>query len=289
MRGVAGTGPSLRVVSLAPGPTEILFALGLGDAVVGISHDSDYPPAARGLPAVTVPAGASADIDGDRLAALAPDVVLVGGPDATATRSREEVRRLVARLDRRPRVYELAPATVGDILSDVKTIGDATGAQVRARELLTSLRTRIDRVTLLTAGVSTWPRVACLDGPGSPRTVGLWVPELVGMAGGYDALAGIGQPARRTTWAEVAAYAPDVLVLMDHGPAEADDLRGLSDASLMPGRDSIPDPRAGRVVSVDARLFTRPGPRIADGLELLAGLLHPNLVRGLTMERAPLC
>ena len=280
----------MRIVSLAPGATEILFALGLGDAVVGVSHDSDYPPAALALPRLTVPNGDSAAVDRERLVALGPDLIVADDGYGQSGRSRVLVRRmLAAQLDRRPHVYGLAPRTVGEILSGVKTVGDATGAQARARELLVQLRSRIDRVTLRTAGAVSIPRVACLEWLDPPRPAGLWAPELVGMAGGYDALASGGQPSRPTTWDAVAAREPEVLVVMDRTVAA--DGAVLRSALSSPGsiRATPTAVRADRIFAVDAALLARPGPRVVDGLELLAGLLHPELFVALPPSGPALC
>ena len=287
---MARRNPAVRVISLAPGPTEILFALGLGDAVVGVSHDSDYPPAALALPRLTVPNGDSAAVDRERLVALGPDLIVADDGYGQSGRSRALVRRmLAARLDRRPHVYGLAPRTVGEILSDVKTVGDATGAQARARELLVELRRRIDRITLCTNGADTIPRVACLDRLDPPRAAGLWVPELVGMAGGYDVLASAGQPSRPTTWDEVAAREPGVLVVLDRAVVAGGAVRRSALPSSAAGRATPIAVRAARVIAVDAALVARPGPRVVDGLELLAGLFHAGRCEAVPPSRPALC
>ena len=268
----------MRIVSLAPGPTEILFALGLDAAVVGVSHDSDFPPAALALPRVTHLAGDLAAVDSERLAALAPGLIFATNGDGQSWRSSVLVRRMLAtRLDRRPHVYGLAPTTVGDVLSSIKTVGDATSAQDRARELLLALRSRIDRVTLRTAGVPDVPRVACLVALDPPVAAGGWVPELVGMAGGYDVLGSAGRLSSPTSWDEVAARAPEVLVLLDGAGRVGETAQRPAPPSPAPGWPDLEAIRAGRVFSPDATLLLRPGPRLVDGLEWLAGLLHPAL------------
>lgn len=269
----------MRIVSLAPGATDILVALGLGDAIVGIGHDSDVPPGWQSAHVVTARDGASTCLDEGRLVALAPDLIFARGNEDGGPTSRTAVRRSLARMGRHPPVYALAPRTVGDVLSDVKTVGDATGARAQARELLLALRSRLDRVTLRTAGVAVVPRVVCLEALDPPRTSGFWVSELIGMAGGYDTLGGVGRPSRPTSWAEVAARAPEVLVLLSRHSLGADRAVGSIGVTL-PGWDILPSVRMGRVISVDAALFERPGPRIVDALETVAHQLHPDLFAG---------
>lgn len=276
----------MRIVSLAPGATDILVALGLGDAIVGIGHDADIPAEVRSVQVITIPDGASTGLDEDRLVALGPDLVFARGCEDGGPTSRPAVRRSLARLGRRPPVYALAPRTVGDVLSDVKTVGDATGAQAPARELLIALRKRLDSVTLRTAGLAVIPRVVCLESLDPPRTSGGWVSELIGMAGGYDSLAGIGHPSRPTSWAEVAAHAPEALVLLSRhslGAKRADDRLGAA----LPDWDRLPSVRVGRLISVDSALLERPGPRIVDALETVAHQLHPGLSAGLTPSIVP--
>ncbi|MDP8924468.1 MAG: ABC transporter substrate-binding protein [Chloroflexota bacterium] len=272
----------MRIVSLVPSATDILAALGLGNAIVGVGRHSGVPPGAERVEVLTAQDGDSARLDGERLIALAPDLVFAGGDtfvggDANGgPASRGAIRRAVARMPRRPAIYALAPKTVGDALSDVKTVADATGTQVRAHELLIQLRRRIDRVTLRTAGVTHVPRVACLERLDPPRTAGRWVPELIGMAGGHDVLAGSGEPSLQT-WDEFAALAPEVLVLLDRLPTATGVACAPPEVASAPGWRALPAVRAGRVFLVDATLLTRAGPRLVDGLETLAGLLHPSL------------
>ena len=262
----------MRIVSLDPGATDILVPLGLDHAIVGIGHDGDASFDASSVPVVTTQSGDSTRLDVAALLALAPDLIFAREDAGCGPTSRAAVRRAAADLARHPAVYTLAPRTVGDILSGVKAVGDATGTQGRARELLVVLRSRIDRVTLRTASVAAIPRVVCLAQPDPPRTAGLWVPELVGMAGGHDVFGGTGRPSRPTTWNEVIAAESEVLVLIQRTSAPT----GLPDAAG-PGWPTLPAARTGRVYAVEPLLFTRPGPRIVDALETLAHHLHPGL------------
>ena len=290
----------MRVVSLLPSATEIVYALGLGDQLAGVTHECDYPPQARTKPAVTSstlsdPSLTSAEIDArvaeqqadglgtyrldvGRLAELRPSLIFTQGLCDVCAVPHGVVRRAVPSLPTRPHVYSLDPTSIGDVLSDIKTVGDATGRQVRARELIAQLRRRIDRVTFLTAGIELLPRVFCLEWLDPPWTAGHWVPELVGMAGGYDELGGGGEPSRRTTWQEIARFAPEVIVLMPCGFDLERTRAELARTTLPPEWSGLPAVVDGRVWAVDgSAYFNRPGPRLVDGLEILAGIIHPEL------------
>jgi len=294
----------MRIVSLLPSATEILYALGLDEELVGVTHECDYPARARLKPAVTTSvlgdageeslAPTSREIDArvaesrasgegtyglnlELLAELRPDLIFTQGLCDVCAVPHGLVRRAVPRLPTKPHVYSLDPAGVGDVLSDVKTVGDATGRQARARVVIADLRARIDEVTLRSAGAPP-RRVFCLEWLDPPWTAGHWVPEMVGMAGGYDALGGIGQPSRQTTWEEIARFAPEIVVLM---PCGFDLERTLSEFERTPHPaewSALPAVRADRVYAVDgSAYFNRPGPRLVDGLELLAAIVHPEL------------
>ncbi len=289
----------MRIVSLLPSATEILFALGLDDEVVGVTHTCDFPSEARRKPIVTRSrldqsadsreidarvaelreGGASADeLDEALLAELRPDLIFTEDLCDVCAVPHGVVRAAVPRLPTKPHVYSLSPTTIGDVLSDVKTVGDATGRQASAREVIKSLRTRIDAVTLKTAGVETPPSVLCLEWLEPPWTAGHWVPEMVGMAGGYDPLAGAGRPSRRTTWEQVERAAPDVLVLMPCGFDLPRTLAELERTPLPAAAASLPALREGRAFAVDgSAYFNRPGPRLVDGIEILASIIHPAL------------
>lgn len=290
----------MRIVSLLPSATEIVYALGLGEQLVGVSHACDYPPEATLKPAVTSSVLADASLssreidarvaeqqgsavgtyslDVERLAELRPDLILTQGLCAVCAVPHGVVRRAVPKLPSKPHLYSLDPSSVGDVLSDVKTVGDATKSQARAREVITALRARIDAVTLRSASAGTMPRVFCLEWLDPPWTAGHWVPEMVGMAGGRDDLGGAGRPSRRASWDEVAAYEPEFIVLMPCGFSLDRTIRELERTSLPDGWAALPAVRSGRVYAVDGSAhFNRPGPRLVDGLEIMAGLVHPDL------------
>ncbi|HYU19449.1 MAG TPA: cobalamin-binding protein [Chloroflexota bacterium] len=299
----------MRIVSLIPSATEIVYALGLDDQLVGVTHECDFPPAARLKPKVTrgllpdedltsreidtrvaeqmAVSGGIYGLEVELVGELRPDLILTQGLCEVCAVPHGIVRQAVPTLPSKPHVYSLDPASLGDVLANVKTVGDAAGAQAQARAVISSLRDRIDAVTLKTAGVARIPRVFCLEWLDPPWTAGHWVPEMVGMAGGAEILGGIGQPSRRTSWEEIAARGPEVVVLMPCGFDLERTLRE-TDRTPWPAQWSgLPAVKSGQVYAVDgSAYFNRPGPRLVDGLELLASIIHPELFGPSQLEGA---
>ena len=299
----------MRIVSLLPSATEIAFALGLGDQVVAVSHECDYPPAARERPAVTRSpihghALTSAEIDRhtteqlrdggtlyyldtERLGELAPDLILTQELCDVCAVAQPEVERAVRELGSNPRVLSLEPNTLGDVLDTIRVVGAATGREARAAELVAGLQDRIEATRERSAGLRERPRVFCLEWTDPPWVAGHWVPGMVQLAGGRDVLGRAGEPSTRIAWADVQAAAPEVVVLM---PCGYDLERTLADRPVveaLPGWAVLPAVRAGHVYAVDgSSYFNRPGPRLVDGLELLAHLLHPEVFARPALERA---
>ena len=299
----------MRIVSLLPSATEIAFALGLGDEVVAVSHECDYPPPARERPAVTRSpihghALSSAEIDRrtteelhdggtlyyldtDLLRGLAPDLILTQELCDVCAVAQPEVERAVRELGSEPRVLSLEPNTLGDVLDTILVVGAATGCEARAQEVVAGLRARVEEVAGRAQDVRGRPRVFCLEWTDPPWVAGHWVPEMVQLAGGADVLGRAGEPSTRIAWSEVQAAAPEVIVLM---PCGYDLERTLADGDVvraLPGWAALPAVRSGRVYAVDgSSYFNRPGPRLVDGLELLAHLLHPEVFAAPAVERA---
>ncbi len=298
----------MRIVSLVPSATEMLFALGLGDDVVGVTHECDYPDEARVLPKVTrdvLPAGLSAAeidaavkertlagdsiyaLDADALHDLAPDLIVTQALCAVCAVSYDDVRSIAEEIDTQPMVISLDPHTVGEVLGDARTLAQATDAKDAAVDLVREASARIDRIRVLTRMAPRRPRVAALEWLDPPFTAGHWTPQLVEFAGGEDVLGFAGENSEETSWEAVAAARPDVVVVM---PCGYDAEIAHREAEMH--RDQLAAIGAGEVVAVDASAyFSRPGPRIIDGLELLAHVLHPDLVpepgppaRALTVE-----
>jgi iron complex transport system substrate-binding protein len=292
----------MRIASLVPSATEMLFALGLGDSVVAVTHECDHPPEANARPRLTrsvIPEGlppgevdaavrevtgegrALYELDEPTLARLGVDLIVTQALCAVCAVSFDDVRAVAERLPSRPRVISLDPETLGEVLDDLITLGQAAGGREAAADLRVQLEERLDRVRVAVAGAS--PR----DGvpPHRPRTVGLewldppfagghWVPEMIELAGGADPLGEPGRSSRTVSWEEVRAARPEVVVVMPCGLYADEALE-----QALEYRSELEAVRAERVLAVDAAAsFSRPGPRLVDGVELLAHLLHPDRV-----------
>jgi iron complex transport system substrate-binding protein len=284
----------MRIASLVPSATEALFALGLGDQVVAVTHECDHPERATRLPRLTssvIPAGLPAAeidarvrevtgrgealyrLDEATLAELRPDLIVTQALCAVCAVSFDDVRAVAERLPTQPHVLSLDPETLDEVLGDLLTLAAAAGESWRGEALRDALDDRLRRVRDAVAGAPR-PRVAALEWLEPPYVGGHWVPEMVRLAGGDDVLGEPGRKSRVVDWGELAAAGPDVAVVMpcglyaDEAAAEArangERLRALG---------------AERVVAVDAASsFSRPGPRLVDGVELLAHLLHPDSI-----------
>jgi iron complex transport system substrate-binding protein len=289
----------VRIVSLVPGSTELLFALGLGDDVVGVTHECDYPPEATDLTKVTADRITSDPdrpmtareideavreraergeaiyrLDVDLLRELEPDVIVTQGLCAVCAVSADDVRAAVADFDDPVNVVSLDPTTLGETMADIRTVAQATDTRDVAVELVARQRARIDRVKIAVKDAER-VSVAALEWLDPVFTAGHWVPQMVELAGGFDVLGFPGERSETTTWETVAAAQPEVVVLMQCG---YDVERSLAEAEQY--AEQLRATGARRVVSVDANaFFSRPGPRLVDGLELLAHILHPECVR----------
>jgi iron complex transport system substrate-binding protein len=284
----------MRIVSLVPSATEMLFALGLGGDLIAVTHECDYPEAARELPKVTrnvLPAGLSSaqidaavkertlagqsiyELDTELLRDLRPDLIVTQALCSVCAVSYDDVRAIADHLDTRPRVISLDPHTVGEVLGDARTLAQATDRKDAAVDLVRDASGRIDRVRLAVRGARR-PRVAALEWLDPPFAAGHWTPQLIEYAGGEDVLGFPGEHSEERTWREVEAAQPDIVIVM---PCGYDAEIAFREAEMH--REELAAVGAGEVVAVDAAsYFSRPGPRIVDGLELLAHILHPELV-----------
>jgi iron complex transport system substrate-binding protein len=283
----------------------MLFALGLGSDLIAVTHECDYPPAARELPRITrdvLPPGLTAgqidaavkertlagcsiyELDSEQLRDLRPDLIVTQALCSVCAVSYEEVRRIAAEIETRPRVISLDPHTVGEVLADARTLAEATDRTDAAVELVRRAADRIDRVRLAVRGARR-PRVVALEWLEPPFAAGHWVPQLIDYAGGEDVLGLAGEHSEERSWQEVQAARPDLVIVM---PCGYDAEIAHREAEMH--RDELRAVGAGEVVAVDAAAyFSRPGPRIVDGLELLAHIIHPERVptvpgRALTVE-----
>jgi iron complex transport system substrate-binding protein len=298
--GRAAYSQGTRIVSLVPHATELLFALGLGDEVVGVTHECDYPAAAAEVEPVTrnvLPAGlgpgeidaavrertlageAIYELDRDALAELEPDLILTQALCPVCAVSYEDVAALAQELPSQPRVIALDPKTLGETLADVRTVALATDRQREGVELVAGVGGRIDRVRLALRDAAR-PRVAAVEWLDPVFVAGHWTPQLVELAGGEDVLGLPGDPSQTTSWEELTAAQPEILVVM---PCGYDAPRAHAEALAFAGK--LRATGARRIVAVNASAyFSRPGPRLIDGLELLAHILHPELVPAETAE-----
>jgi iron complex transport system substrate-binding protein len=296
----------VRIVSLVPHATELLFALGLGPEVVAVTHECDHPPAARAAKRVTrdvLPGGLGAaeidaavrertlrgeaiyELDREAVVALSPDLIVTQALCPVCAVSYTEVAELAQKMPSRPRVISLDPYTLGEILSDLHTLAEATDRRERAAELVGETTARIDRVKLAVRGRPR-PRVAALEWLDPLYIAGHWTPELVELAGGRNVLGSPGAPSATVSWGALADAEPEVVVVMPCGydapRAHAEALAHASELAVLAAR---------RVVAVNASAyFSRPGPRLIDGLELLAHILHPEEVPdapGIALPVAP--
>ncbi|MGH7254491.1 MAG: cobalamin-binding protein [Nitrospirales bacterium] len=292
----------MRIVSLLPSATEVVAALGLAKDLVGISHECDYPPEVKDRPVLVKPTVeaervTSADIDRQvraRLAAkeplyrldealfrdLRPDLVISQDLCHVCAVTPDQLQRLVSSLQPVPRMLTLNPTTLAQVLGDIERIGTAVGRQNAAKILVGELRTKLDRIGSKVAGVAQRPKVLCLEWLSPFFLGGHWVPEMVDLAGGLDPLGTAKAPSRQVTWEEIVAAAPDVLVFMPCGFTIDRTLHELGRLDHHPDWSCLPAVRTGRVFAVEAvDYFSRPGPRLIDGVTILAALCHPSRFR----------
>jgi iron complex transport system substrate-binding protein len=284
----------VRIVSLVPSATEVCFALGLDEEVVGVTHECDWPPEVEELPRVTrdvLPEGlgpaeidasvrartlegkAIYELDEDVVRELEPDLILTQAVCAVCAVAYEDVVALAQTMEHSPDVISLDPSTLGEVLGDIRTIAEATGRRDAGVDFVGELAGRIDRVRLAVRDAER-PRVAALEWLDPVFLAGHWTPQIIDYAGGEDLLGLPGEHSREASWEEVAASGPAVVVVM---PCGYDEHRSAREAREFAGR--LGALGAERVVAVDAAAhFSRPGPRLVDGLEELAHVLHPVLV-----------
>lgn len=288
---------SAPIVSLLPAATEIVAALGAWDRLVGVSHECDYPPEALHLPTVTrstIDASASAGavdravresvasgtplfaLDAPRIRALQPSVIVTQGLCEVCAISEGDVHRVAASLPTPATVVSLGARTLDDVLTSIITVAQALGAEDEGAELLSGLRTRMRRVhETLKAARAPRPRVAIIEWTDPVFAAGHWVPDMVRRAGGIDVLATPGEHSRARPASDVRDADPEVIVFAPCGYALD---RARDEAAVTLAREEWAWARDRRVAVVDGNAYTsRPGPRLIDGIEILARLFHPTL------------
>jgi iron complex transport system substrate-binding protein len=310
----------VRIASLLPSATEIVCALGLTDSLVGVTHECDYPPAVRGKPVLTASrihgeALTSAEIehavstrlgghqslyslDEERLRALRPHLVLTQELCAVCAVSYADVQHAAARmLDVGTRVVSLEPTTLEEVFGTIELVGALTDRSPQATELVVSLRARVAAVRDRLGPRSSRPRVWVCEWLDPPYSAGHWVSAQVEAAGGREVFQRVGLPSTRVAPGEVVDQAPEVIVLAPCGFHVDDVERETGRVAPFPGWDDLPAVKRGEVWAVDASsYYSRPGPRLVGGVELLAGILHPEVfgapdprvARRVTLGRQPL-
>jgi iron complex transport system substrate-binding protein len=289
----------MRVASLLPSATEMVHFCGAGDDLVAVTHECDYPPGVEKLPHLT-----SSKIEGDMTSAeidaaieehltdtgsiyaldarlldeLAPDLIVTQGLCDVCAVSMDLVGEAIAGLEKEPEVLSLNPTSLRGVLDDAVRVGGTLGHGEETRAKVVALEERLARVAEAVAGLPR-PRVGCIEWLDPPFSAGHWVPEMVRIAGGEEVFAGSGEASTRLGWEEVFEAAPEVLILM---PCGFDARRTVEEARhVLPelsGWDDLPAVREGRVWAVNANsYFSRPAPRLVEGVEILARILHPGV------------
>ena len=291
----------MRICSLVPGATEVVAALGLADQLVGLSHECDFPPHLPNIPVmvrarIESQALSSAQIDaqvgtmlssGESLYELDEPRLLAAKPELLITQdlcdvcaiTPSQLRAVLPKIDPPPRLVTLNPRRLNDVLQDITVLGIALEKQQAGAQFADRLRGRLDAVKKMVSTTSTRPRVACLEWLSPLYTAGHWVPDMVEAAGGVDALAQAGAASHRIDWDTLTASAPDVIVLMPCGFTISRTKAELATITDHPQWKALPAVRRGEVYLVDAlSYFSRPGPRLIDGVEQLAAIFHPAAV-----------
>jgi iron complex transport system substrate-binding protein len=291
-----------RIVSFLPSATEMACALGLADQLVGVTHECDYPPEVAGKPVVvrsvlpieemSQPAIDAAvaqrmrdglslyQVDEKLLQQLAPDIILTQDLCQVCAPSGNEVAKALDLLPRKPQILWLTPKSLEEIFDNLRELGQATNRLQTAEVLIAAGRARLEKIAGVTRNLSHRPRVFCMEWLDPVYCSGHWMPEMVEIAGGLDSLARKGADSVRISWDDVLGWAPEVLIITPCGFSLNKVIELTPQLFGNPGWSELPAVRDGRVFAVDANsYFARPGPRVVEGTELLAHLIHPELFK----------
>ena len=275
-------------------------ALGLSDQLIGITHECDYPPEIQGRPVVVRNAlpiekmnqseideavaqrmrdGRSLyEVDEKLLQELAPDLILTQDLCQVCAPSGNEVSQALSLLPKQPQILWLTPNSLEQIFANLRDLGEATGRAKKAEELITAAQARLQKIAEVTRSLSYRPRVFCMEWLDPVYCSGHWVPEMVRIAGGVDELAREGGDSVRISWDKVLEWRPEILIITPCGFNLEQVIEQSPQLFAYPRWSSLPAVLDGRVYAVDANsYFARPGPRVVDGTELLAHLIHPDL------------
>ena len=291
-----------RIVSFLPSATEMICALGLADRLAGVTHECDFPPVVRGKPVVVRSAlaietmsqseidaavtqrlrqGLSLyQVDEKLLQDIAPDLIVTQDLCQVCAPSGNEVAQVLNALPHKPKILWLTPKSLDEIFDNLRELGGATGRHRQAEEIIADGRNRLERLAAQTSRLPKRPRVFCMEWIDPVYCSGHWVPEMIWIAGGNDELGRKGADSVRILWQDVVRWAPEVLVVMPCGCGLAKAAESALQVFNYPGAAEIPAVKNGRVYAVDANsYFARPGPRVVEGAELLAHLLHPSVCK----------
>src|SRR5215831_767391 len=297
----------MRICSLLPSATEILYALGLGDSVVGVTHECDYPADAKSKPVLICPrldlnvTPAEMDrqvaeliargesiyaVDSELLASLVPDLIVTQDLCHVCTASPDDLAGALAKLPKRPRVLSLTPHTLTDVWNDIRCVGEATHRRRDAEALAMALEQRVASIEMQAAGAESRPRVLCLEWLDPFYVGGHWVPEMVARAGEEDVLGLGSKPSFRVTSEQIANSRAEVIIVMPCGYNLERVVAEWRAFEIPTAWKKLPAVHDGRIFGVDANsYFSRPGPRLADGVAILAHTLHPSLFQNVTLSQ----
>jgi iron complex transport system substrate-binding protein len=285
----------MKICSLLPSATEILFLLGLGDQIVAVTHECDYPPDAASKLTITQNVidherltsaqidhyvasnigrhGSIYNLNEDLLQALQPDLIITQELCDVCAVSYKQVQQAAKVLEGRTKLVSLEPTTLGEVLDNILLVGELTDRQDAARETVRELRNRLDRVKERVRGLRR-PKVYAMEWLDPPFTAGHWVPEMVEIAGGDEVLGKAAAKSERIAPERVLEASPEIIVLMPCGFSLERTIEEYKRTTFLPGW-------SGEVYAVDgSSYFNRPGPRLVDGVEILAEIFHPNVYRG---------
>jgi len=289
----------VRIVSLIASSTEIVYALGLGDSLVGRSHECDFPPAVKDLPVCTAPKfvdGTSYQIDqrikailqeglsvyrvdAEVLDGLAPDVIVTQTQCDVCAVSLADVEDAVCRMiGSQPRIVAMEPNKLEDLFADIAKVATALQVPGRGGELVAALRGRMNEIERRAATITEQPTVACIEWIDPLMAAGNWMPELVEMGGGRSVIGRAGEHAPWMSWDELVALDPDVIIAMPCGFDIARTRAEISPLTGRPGWSKLHAVASGRAYVADGnQYFNRPGPRVVEALEIMAEILHPGV------------
>jgi iron complex transport system substrate-binding protein len=289
----------MRICSLLPSATEIAYAIGLGDSVFGVSHECDFPADAATKPSLLRtridPHAPPAEIDrqvseiiargesiyavdAELLGLLAPDLILTQDLCHVCAASPDDLATALTRFPRLPQVLSLTPRSLDEVWDDIRRVGEATGCQREAESLAARLAQQVASIATIATGARSRPRVLCLEWLNPYYVGGHWIPEMVSHAGGEDVFGRLREPSFRVTAEQIAESLVEVIIVMPCGYNSVRAADECDVAHFPKSWNQLPAIREGRVFAVDANAyFSRPGPRLADGVALLAHLLHPDL------------